>query len=209
MRKTTMVVATVALTAMLAACGTEGGTTATDRTKDEPTGASSGRVPSDDGEGDAQEGGADQTDTGDTNEASDESEHAAARDDAEKDGRTVLTGTVRIIDGPDIFEYEGVDAEVLGGRDSEAGNTYAILELDEETAVSGMGADGSPRSDEKVDHVGLGSDMPRYEDVEDTASQWREYEGKRVCVAGDVWFPTDVSFPLSGRMSNAEVLYEE
>lgn len=51
--------------------------------------------------------------------------------------------------------------------------------------------------------------MPKYDFIEDTASQWKKYEDKRICVAGEVWFPTDVSFPLTGSISDIEVLYEE
>ena len=127
---------------------------------------------------------------------------------AKAEGKTVLTGTVVIVDGPDIFEYEGMDPKVMGGAQSEEGNTYAILELDEDTLISGMGADGFPR-EEAHDLIGLGHDLPKYDEIKDTASQWKQYEGQRVCVAGDAVFPTDVSFPTEGTLHDAELLYVE
>lgn len=75
------------------------------------------------------------------------------------EGKTVLTGTVVIVDGPDIFEYEGMGPKVMGGAQSEEGNTYVILELDEDTLISGMGADGSARK-ETHDLIGLGPLLP-------------------------------------------------
>ena len=223
MKKNAMALATaIALSATLGACGNVGGGIAGDTSNDEPTETinltdKDIEEVTEDTE-DVTDDTEDAEDVTDDTETSDDAkvddnvdtdDRAKLRDDAEADGKTVLTGTVRMVDGPDIFEYEDIDPEMLGGKESEEGNTYAILELDEETTLSGMGADGTPRNGEKTDHIGLGNDMPKYDFTEDTASQWKKYDGKRICVAGDVWFPTDVSFPLSGRMSDAEVLYEE
>lgn len=108
---------------------------------------------------------------------------------AKAEGKTVLTGTVVIVDGPDIFEYEGMGLKVMGGAQSEEGNTYAIFEFDEDTLISGMGADGSAR-EETHDLIGLEHDLPKYDEIEDTASQWKKYEGQRICVVGDAVFPS-------------------
>lgn len=216
MRKNAIaLVAALSLSTTLVACGNGTGTATNDATLDETTTAESTGTPSSDEASDAKRPSEPLDETGDADDTpeakdtADSQKNDKAVKKAESEGKTVLVGTVRMVDGPDIFEYEGVDPEMLGGKGSEEGNTYAILELDEEVTLSGMGADGSPRDGEKADHIGLGEDLPKYDFTEDTASQWKKYEGKRVCVAGDVWFPTDVSFPLSGRMSDAEVLYEE
>ena len=222
MRKTTLtMLASVALATALTACGGAGGTggTVTDTPTDTPIEVED-VVMDDDTEGD-DEGTVDTTDDKDnkkTDATDDDSTDDATRltDDekeeakkkAESDGKTVLAGKVVIIDGPDIFEYEGMDPKVMGGKETEEGNTYAILELDEDTKISGMGADGFPR-EENHDLIGLGHDLPKYDDIKDTASQWKKYEGKRICVAGDAVFPTDVSFPKEGTLHDAELLYVE
>lgn len=141
-------------------------------------------------------------------EDADDADHEAAVKAAKAEGKTVLTGTVVMVDGPDIFDYEDIDPSVMGGAQSEAGNTYAILELDEETTISGMGADGFAR-EETHDLIGLGHDLPKYDEIKDTASQWKKYDGQRVCVAGNAVFPTDVSFPTAGTLHDAELLYVE
>lgn len=208
MSKRDMLVGAMALMLALAGCGGGAGD-ATDAATDELTEVTDGSTAVAKDDDDEDTGDAVAYDGNENTEIEYLAARMASRAAAEAEGKTVLVGTVHMIDGPDIFAYEGIDAETLGGADSENGNTYAILELDETATVSGMGADGSPRSGEEVDHIGLGDDLPAYDFAEDTASQWRAYEGKRICVAGDVWFPTDVSFPLSGRMSDAEVLYED
>lgn len=217
-RNAITLLATAALATTLAACGGTGtgstGSATTDdttetnssTTKDEKDTKDEGKgVESDDkGDADSKIAGTDDTKVA----AMTDAEKSEARSKAEAAGKTVLTGTVVMVDGPDIFKYENIDPSVMGGAQSEEGNTYAILQLDEETKISGMGADGFAR-EETHDLIGLGHDLPKYEDIKDTASQWKQYDGQRVCVAGDAVFPTDVSFPTAGTLHDTEVLYAE
>lgn len=210
MKRTSLaLIAAAALATTLAACGGTGGTV-TDATVDEPTEVESTTTDEKDVEKDAK--ATDDKDAKVTDEAEaanlSDAEKEAAKKKAEADGKTVLVGKVVMVDGPDIFKYESIDPSVMGGAQSEAGNTYAVLELDRDTEISGMGADNYPRT-ETHDHIGLGHDLPKYDEIKDTASQWKAYDGKRVCVAGDAVFPTDVSFPTAGTLHDAEVLYVE
>ena len=216
-RSTLTMLAAATLAATLAACG-GAGTAATDATVDEPTEVEGAATDEKVDEEDAEEvdGKADEEADEKADEKIDkaagkavadaisEAEREAAVEAAEAEGKTVLVGKV----GPDIFRYESIDPEALGGAGHEEGNTYAILELDGDTTISGMGADNYPRT-ETHDHIGLGHDLPRYAEIKDTASQWARYDGMRVCVAGDAVFPTDVSFPTAGTLHDAEVLYVE
>lgn len=224
-RSTLTMLAATALAATLAACG-GAGTAATDATVDEPAEVEGAATDEKVDEGDAEEvdGKADEKADEEVDEKADEkigkaagkavadaiseAEREAAVEAAEAEGKTVLVGKVVMVDGPDIFRYESIDPEALGGAGHEEGNTYAILELDGDTTISGMGADNYPRT-ETHDHIGLGHDLPRYAEIKDTASQWAQYDGMRVCVAGDAVFPTDVSFPTAGTLHDAEVLYVE
>lgn len=138
-----------------------------------------------------------------------EKANASAREAAEQSGLSVFTGTVRVMSGTDLCTYEDVDPNMNGDADAIAESTYVILVLDGSEHVVGMGADGSPREGD-ADHIGIGKFIPAYSDfVEDTSSRWLDYDGKRVCVAGDPWFQTDVSLPFAPRMFDAQLLYVE
>jgi len=135
-----------------------------------------------------------------------EEDYVKLRATAEEEGLTVLEGTVHIMGGTELCDYEGVDPNMNGDADDVARCTYVILVLDEMTHVSGMGGDGSPR-DGDADHVGIGRDMPMFDFVENTADQWMGMEGQRICVAGSVAFQSDVSLPFAPRMYDARLLY--
>lgn len=138
-----------------------------------------------------------------------EKANASAREAALENGLSVFTGTVRVMSGTDLCTYEDVDPNMNGDADAIAESTYVILVLDGSEHVVGMGADGSPREGD-ADHIGIGKSIPAYSDfVEDTSSRWLDYDGKRVCVAGDPWFQTDVSLPFAPRMFDAQLLYVE
>ncbi len=137
-----------------------------------------------------------------------EEEHAAARAAAESEGLSVFTGTVRVMTGTDLCSFEDVDPNMNGDADVVAESTYVILVLDGTEHVVGMGADGSPREGD-ADHIGIGRSIPAFDFVEDSASKWSEYDGVRICVAGEPWFQTDVSLPFAPRMYDAELLYAE
>lgn len=138
-----------------------------------------------------------------------EKANASAREAALENGLSVFTGTVRVMSGTDLCTYEDVDPNMNGDADAIAESTYVILVLDGSEHVVGMGADGSPREGD-ADHIGIGKFIPAYSDfVEDTSSRWLDYDGKRVCVAGDPWFQTDVSLPFAPRMFDAQLLYVE
>ena len=138
-----------------------------------------------------------------------EQEHAAVRAEAEANGLSVFTGTVHVMGGTDLCAFEDVDPNMNGNPDDVAMSTYAILVLDGTEHVVGMGADGPPREGD-ADHVGIGKHVAIFGDLgDDSASRWAEYDGMRVCVAGEPWFQTDVSLPFAPRMFDAELLYTE
>lgn len=136
-----------------------------------------------------------------------EAEHEAARTAAENEGLSVFVGTVNIMSGVDLCAYEDKPVEIFGA-DAEGEATYVILELDEITHVVGERADGSPGEGD-ADHIGIGRNIPAFDFVEDSASFWADYNGQRVCVAGNPWFQTDVSLPYAPRMYDAQLLYVE
>ena len=91
--------------------------------------------------------------------------------------------------------------------------TKALARIDVEALAGGgvrLGelADGSPGEGD-ADHIGIGRDIPAFDFVEDSASFWTDYDGQRVCVAGNPWFQTDVSLPYAPRMYDAQLLYVE
>lgn len=138
-----------------------------------------------------------------------EKANASAREAAVESGLSVFTGTVRVMSGLDLCEYEGADPNMNGTADTVAESTYVILVLDGSEHVVGMAADGSPRESD-ADHIGIGQLIPAYLDfMEDSSSRWLDYDGKRVCVAGEPWFQTDVSLPFAPRMFDAQLLYVE
>lgn len=137
-----------------------------------------------------------------------EEEHAQLRLAAEEQGLTVFVGTVRVMGGLDLCAYEDVDPHMNDNAEVIEQSTYVILELDETTHIVGMGADGSPREGD-ADHIGIGRSIPAHDFIEDTSSTWADYDGQRICVAGEPWFQTDVSLPFAPRMYDAQLLYVE
>lgn len=136
-----------------------------------------------------------------------EAEHEAARSAAENEGLSVFTGVVHVMTGEDLCAYEDKPVELFY-EDAASDTTYVILVLDETTHVVGERADGSPGEGD-ADHIGIGRDIPAFDFVDDSASFWRDYDGQRVCVAGNPWFQTDVSLPYAPRMYDAQLLYVE
>lgn len=128
------------------------------------------------------------------------------RADAEARGLQVFEGTLRIVSGTELCELEGIDPEMVMGKEAAEESTFAVLILDEPTKVAGGYGDGSA-GEQEATHIGVGQNVPAYAGVEDTASQLLSYDGARVCVAGNPWFPTDVSLPLAPRMYSGELLY--
>ncbi len=136
-----------------------------------------------------------------------EAEHEAARSSAEGEGLSVFTGVVHVMTGEELCAYENKPVEMFY-EDAASDTTYVILELDETVHVVGELADGSPGEGD-ADHIGIGRDIPAFDFVEDSASFWTDYDGQRVCVAGNPWFQTDVSLPYAPRMYDAQLLYVE
>lgn len=130
----------------------------------------------------------------------------ALRADAEARGLQVFEGTLRIMSGTELCELEGIDPEMVMGKDAAEESRFAVLILDEPTMVTGGYGDGSA-GEQEATHIGVGQNVPAYTGVEDTVSQLLSYDGARVCVAGNPWFPTDVSLPLAPRMYSGELLY--
>ena len=125
---------------------------------------------------------------------------AAAAVEAEHEAARTLTGE-------ELCAYENKPVEMFYD-DAASDTTYVILELDETVHVVGELADGSPGEGD-ADHIGIGRDIPAFDFVEDSASFWTDYDGQRVCVAGNPWFQTDVSLPYAPRMYDAQLLYVE
>lgn len=136
-----------------------------------------------------------------------EAEHESTRAAAEGEGLSVFVGTVHIMTGEELCAYEDKPVEMFY-EDAASDTTYVILELDETTHVVGERADGSPGEGD-ADHIGIGRNIPAFDFVEDSASFWTDYDGQRVCVAGNPWFQTDVSLPYAPRMYDAQLLYVE
>lgn len=136
-----------------------------------------------------------------------EAEHEAARTAAENEGLSVFVGTVNVMTGEELCAYEDKPVEIFGA-DAEGEATYVILELGETVHVVGELADGTPGEGD-ADHMAIGRSVPAWDFVEDSASFWLDYDGQRVCVAGNPWFQTDVSLPYAPRMYDAQLLYVE
>lgn len=144
-------------------------------------------------------------------EAQEEQEHQQKIADAEAQGLTVLTGTIRLFDtGSEVANYYGGDdmkAYTAIHRDlkfySESG-PYIVLDFDTEQTVSAMTADGlGPNA---VSKTRASLDCGKMDRVYDL---WKEYDGAHVTVAcSDLWTQTDVSLPMGAvRVGNANVLF--
>ena len=127
---------------------------------------------------------------------------------AKAQGYQVFEGTVHVGGVEDIIALQGVDIDpsVVGN-----GGTYAVLVFDNETEVSGMGADGSGERTKPADILGIAertdytSFVVEYGDLD----ACKALDGQHVAVAAkaqDIVFPSDVRLPIGAPSASAIVI---
>ena len=119
-----------------------------------------------------------------------QAEQEALRSEAESDGRETIAGTLTMMSGTELCEFEGVSLEATGAPDEVADSLYAVLVLDERTK----------------EHVVIGRSVPAHEEWGDTASDWWESEGGLICVVGS-FEDEDGSFPYARRCYDVDLVF--
>jgi len=135
----------------------------------------------------------------------------AAIDNAIELGFQVFDGTVHVCTAEELIELQGIDIDpaAAGG-----GGTYAVVVFDGPTQVIGQGSDGSGERTETANMIGVAeyteysSDyVVEYGDLD----AWKALDGQQVTIAAqarDIWFPSDVSFPIGEPHSNETKIIE-
>ena len=129
-------------------------------------------------------------------------QHADLRNQAESQGRQVFEGVVRMVDGEELSQLDGVPIDANGEKCAEGWrkSRYALLMFDDVQTVEGVQlADEQVSTD--VDHICLGEknfNVYNGSYDRDNASQWEEYDGRRVCVSA-------TGFSQSSGVSNVVV----
>ena len=135
---------------------------------------------------------------------------AAMRAEAEAAGKQVFEGVLHLYDGSETASALGTERELnangAAAASQEAQSTYALLELGDNRTVTVTGySGGSITKDYPYIQVGKNRNISA---EGDTATQWQEYDGKRLCVAVDSFYISEgVSVVNVPQANSAELLY--
>ncbi|MDO4796979.1 MAG: zinc ribbon domain-containing protein [Coriobacteriales bacterium] len=137
-----------------------------------------------------------------TAESAAQQQHADLRSQAESQGRQVFEGVVRMVDGEELSQLDGVPINANGEKCAEGWrkSSYALLMFDDAQTVDGIQL-AEDKVSRDVDHICLGEknfDTYGGSYNRDNASQWEEYDGRRVCVSA-------TGFSQSSGVSNVVV----
>ena len=128
----------------------------------------------------------------------------AAIKDAQAKGYVVLSGTVHVMNGRELCEYQGQDLEQLFGATwakTEEATTYIIIVFNHETTLDAQSGDGSGIRPGTATMIAL---------TKQDTSYWEAREGEEVLIAvspKETWWPSDASLPLGEtRTPNVQVI---
>lgn len=126
--------------------------------------------------------------------------------DAQAQGKTVLTGTIRVFNTGDdlVAYYGGLDLTNASNTYNASNIPYIVLELDSAQNVTAHNGDGQGDSARSVTRLWLD-----YTKSQRVVGLWSGYNGVHATVAcSDLWFPSDSSLPFGAvRVGDANVLY--
>lgn len=115
---------------------------------------------------------------------------------------------MRVVSAEELIKLQGVDIDpaAAGG-----GGTYAVLVFDKETDVTGQSGDGSGERTEPAKMLGI-AEYTKYSNfVEEYGDldACKSFDGQHVTIvakAKDIWFPSDVSFPIGEPKAKTSVI---
>ncbi len=128
----------------------------------------------------------------------------AAIKEAQEKGYMVLSGTVHVMNGRELCEYQGYELEQMFGDEwakTEEATTYIIIVFAHETTLDCQSGDGSGIRPGTATMISL---------TKQDTSYWEEREGEEVTIAvssNETWWPSDVSLPMGQpRTPNVQVI---
>ncbi len=150
--------------------------------------------------------------------------YSRARDAAMAQGKQVLEGTVRVMSAREVAKLDMDPAYNAFTNDSNRvpkslrdfyqpsnydwdRSSYAVLMLDNAMKVSGKQVDASTA--QVCRYILLGThDVPGHSLSTDTTSRWNPYNGKRVCLAGAIWYPSGLRIGFTASMGSQQWKYD-
>lgn len=142
-----------------------------------------------------------------------EQERNELRTQAEERGERVFEGTIRVLDGDGVADLDGVPIDANGSRVAEAWrkSSYVMLMFDEVQTIDNVDFPNDGPITRDADHICLGE---RYYNMyndsydRDSASQWFDYDGQRVCVSVTrLWVGDGVSNVTVPTADDPKLLY--
>ncbi len=148
-----------------------------------------------------------------TEESGSQDAKLQAVEQAEADGRIVVTGTLRIYSGAELAKIQNFNLQEKMGNSGD-NFQYAVVQFAEPTSLTiAASGDMGALTEGEATMVCLAVSEPDWDNYEGDLSFWEQYKDEIVMVSldpEDTWWPSDVRLPIGEpHTSTAEFLFAE